>query len=320
MRFYLLLLLVPAAAFAVSSVLTAAATAAAWPLVRRSLRQAGASTRALLIGMTRLAPVTIGGIAATIASAAFVRFEPRDTTETPGLLLGLAGAIALGMAMNASVRIARAIRAATRCSRLLRLGGTRAISADGTSFWVLDTDYPVAAVTGIVRSRLLLSTRVLRECTSGELDAIISHERAHVRRRDNLVRAAMLCLPDPLRFTAAGREMEAAWASAAEEAADDAAAGVTEERRALLAAALVRVAKMANSPMPEWMPGLAFYQGNNLETRVCRLLTPARCSSGARFQGVAAVAAICAGWGFALTEPVARGLHAWMELAVGFVP
>lgn len=319
MRFYLLLILVPAATFAVSSILAAAAATAAWPAVRRQLRQ-GASARARAIGVTRLAPVAIGALAGTAISAAFLRFEPRDTSETPGVLLCLAGSVALALTLDASMRLARSLRAGMRCSRLIRVGGTRAVSADGTSFWVLDTDYPVAAVTGLFKSRLLLSTRILRECTPAELDAIISHERAHVRRRDNLVRAAMFCLPDPLRFTKAGREMELAWATAAEEAADDAAAGATEERRALLASALVRVAKMANSPMPDWMPGLAFYEGNNLEGRVRRLLGDPRLPNRESFQNVAAVTALSIAFAFALTETAARGLHTWMELAVQFVP
>jgi Zn-dependent protease with chaperone function len=320
MRFYLLLILVPAASFACSSLLAAVATGAGWPLAKQRLRHAGASARARAIGVMRLAPVATGALIGTLVTATFIRFEPRDTTEMPGLLLGVAGAVALVLTMDASVRVARAILAAARCSRLIRLGGTKASSADGTSFWVLDTDYPVAAVTGIFRTRLLLSTRILRECSAEELETIISHERAHVRRRDNLVRAAMFCLPDPLRFTRAGREMEHAWASAAEEAADDAAAGETDERRALLASALVRVAKMATAPMPEWMPGLAFYEGNNLETRVRRLLGAARLSPGARVQNVVALASLCAVCVLALTETAASELHAWMELAVRFVP
>ena len=320
MRFYLLLILVPAAAFAASSLLAAALAASAWPILRKKLRHASASARARAIGFTRLAPVATGAIGGAVIAAAFIRFEPRDTAEAPGLLLCLAAAVTLVLSLNASVQIARFVRAAIHCSRLIRLGGTRAHAADGTAFWVLESEYPVAAVTGIFRSRLLLSTRILRECTSDELDTIISHERAHVRRRDNLVRAAMFCLPDPLRFTRAGRELELAWATAAEEAADDAAAGVTDERRALLASALVRVARMATTPMPEWMPGLAFYEGNNLETRVRRLLGASRLPNQQRFRDLAVVLPLSVLCGFALTEAAARELHAWMELAVRLVP
>jgi beta-lactamase regulating signal transducer with metallopeptidase domain len=249
-----------------------------------------------------------------------MRFEPRDTTETPGLLLCAAAGFALALIVTASRRISRSVRATRRCARLLESAGTRVVSEDGTTFWRIESEYPVAAVTGVFRSRLLLSTRILNECTPDEIDTIISHERAHVRRRDNLVRAAMLCLPDPLRLTRVGREMEAAWADAAEEAADEAAAGAADERRALLAAALVRVARMANTPMPDWMPGLAFYEGNNLETRVRRLLGAARLSTRTRLHALAAFGIVSTVFGLAVTETASRELHTWMELAVQYVP
>lgn len=318
--FYILLILIPAAAFAVAALLAAAAVSAAWPLVRERGREGAASSRARLIGTLRLAPVATGALVALILTAAFIRFEPRDTTEAPGLLLSFSAAATLIMVIAAFARVARAVRSGVACMRLVRLGGQRLVRDDGTPLWVLDTHYPVAAVTGIFRTRLLLSTRVIRECTAGELDAIVNHERAHVRRRDNLVRAAMRYLPDPLAFLNAGRDMERAWAAAAEEAADDVAAGSTGERRALLASALVRVARMANGPVPDWMPGLAFYEGTNLEKRVRRLVEGGSLSDRLRLRSVVLLVALFAGSAVALTAPVARPLHAWMEVAVQLAP
>ena len=178
----------------------------------------------------------------------------------------------------------------------------------------------VAAVIGIFQTRLLLSNRLVRECTESELDAIVSHERAHIRRGDNLVRAAMLYLPDPLApFTAAGR-MEAIWAAAAEESADDAAAGEASERRTVLASALVRVAKMATTPLPEWVGGLAFYEGHNLENRVRRLLDSADGSSRRGFGTHGAIATVLVGCALLMTEAAGQQLHAWMEVAVRVMP
>jgi beta-lactamase regulating signal transducer with metallopeptidase domain len=191
---------------------------------------------------------------------------------------------------------------------------------DGTRVWLVDTPYPVAAVTGLFRPRLLLSTRLLDECTAGELDAIVRHERAHVRRGDNIARAAILFLPNPLAFTSAGREMQQAWAAAAEEAADDAAAGDAAEARTALASALVRVAKMASAPVPDWMPALTFYEGTNLENRVRRLLDRRAFSKGMPATVPALFALMAAASAFALTEGSAKALHAWMELAVRYAP
>ena len=118
--------------------------------------------------------------------------------------------------------------------------GRITVTRDGQPVWLIDSAYPVAAVTGLFRTRLLISTRIVRECTPSELDAVIRHEAAHVRRRDNLVRAAMRYLPDPFLLVASGHALQSDWAAAAEEAADDEAAGPRAEARSELAAALVR--------------------------------------------------------------------------------
>jgi hypothetical protein len=84
----------------------------------------------------------------------------------------------------------------------------------------------------------------------------------------------MACLPDPLAVLATGRELEFAWTLAIEEVADNEAAGSTDPRRATLAAALIRVAGMADEKVPSWMPALSFYQGIHLQQRVRSLLSP----------------------------------------------
>jgi Zn-dependent protease with chaperone function len=320
MRYYLLLVLIPAATFAFASLTAAAIAASVWPLIDRRTRRSGASVRARALAALRLAPVVLGALSALVLAGAFLRFEPAHTMEMPGLLLCAGGTILLASCLSASVRIARAARASVTCSRLLRLGGHAILRRDGTRIWVLDSPYPVAAVIGIFRTRLLLSTRLTRECTETELDAIVKHERAHVRRRDNVVRAAMLYLPDPLLAFAAARQMETAWAAAAEEAADDAAAGDAYEPRTVLASALVRVAKMATAPMPDWVSGLAFYEGQNLENRVRRLLEVGAASTSRGRGTTATIACVLVGCALLMTAPVGQQLHAWMEAALRVLP
>ena len=319
MRYYVLLALVSCAAFAAASVVAAVMSSMTWRWLRNRLEEKTATRRARAIAAARLAPMAAGVAFATIVSAAFIRFEPLDTTETPGVFLLCAASLTFVMMVVGLARGTQAIRAGARCRRLLRLGSQKIVH-DGTRVWLLDTHYPVAAVTGLLRPRLLLSTRILDECTPAELDAILRHERAHVWRGDNLARAAILYLPNPLAFTPAGGEMQQAWAAAAEEAADDAAAGDAVEARTVLASALVRVARMASAPAPDWMPAITFYEGTNLENRVRRLL------DGGRFQGPVPVAGAAlsllsvAGCALTLTEAAARQLHSWMELAVQYVP
>lgn len=320
MRYYVLLVLVSCAAYASASIVTAVASALAWTSLRARLGATTASRRAHAIAALRLAPVAAGLAFATILAGAFLRFEPFDTTETPGLFLAGAAALTFGLTAAGLARALRAVVAGARCRRLLRFAGNRIVRHDGTPVWLLDTPYPVAAVTGLFRPRLLLSARIIEECTASELDAIVRHERAHVRRGDNLARAAILYLPNPLTFTPAGREMQQAWAAAAEEAADDDAAGDATGDRTVLASALVRVARMAGAPAPDWIPALTFYEGNNLENRVRRLLDDRRLHGRAPVAGLVLSVLVLAGCAFALTDTAARQLHAWMEIAVQHVP
>ncbi len=320
MRFYLLLILVPGAAFAWAGLSAAGLLSAAWPVVERRISHLRGATRARLLAALRLAPLAIGSFSALLVADILMRFEPRDTTETPGLMLWLGAALATMLVGAGGARTVRAVRAAAHCLRLLRQGGRQMLRPDGTRVWILDSDYPVAAVVGVFRTHLLLSRRVIDECTEGELTAILEHERAHVRRRDNVVRAAILYLPDPMQPFSAAEAIGRAWTAADEEAADDAAAGPAAERRTVLASALVRVAKMATTPMPEWIGGLAFYGGTNLESRVRRLLDTASAPSRLGIAGrlaLASAASVCA---FLTTDAAALQLHAWMEVAVRVIP
>lgn len=319
MRFYVLFALITAASYATASLLVAWLATAAWPTLRvRAQRQAPAA-RARLFAAWRLAPAVAGATLAIVLAGAFLRFEPRDTTEAPGALLVMAAALALLFSLHAAVRLFGALRSHVACTRVLRASGRLVRRADGMPVWIVDTDYPVAAVTGVIRTQLVLSTRILTECTAGEIDAVVRHEQAHVRRRDNLVRAAILTLPNPLSLTRTGREMQRDWSAAAEECADDAAAG-SEGARTALASALVRVARMTRTPAPGWIPALAFYEGSNLEHRVRRLLVARGSGSRITPGSVLALVAAAAGSALALTETVAREVHVWMERAVHFVP
>ena len=52
---------------------------------------------------------------------------------------------------------------------------------------ILSSDFPEPGVCGIRRPKLVLPKRVVEALTDQELEAVLLHEVAHVRRRDNLV-------------------------------------------------------------------------------------------------------------------------------------
>jgi len=320
MRYYILFALITLGTYAAASIATAFGVSLSSRLLRRRVAARPAVERARALAVARLLPVAIGAFATVLIGSMFLRYEPRDTTEAPGLLL-IGFALSTLLLFTAAMRrLLTSWRAGATCSRLLRQSGRRWWREDGQQIWIIETPYPVAAVTGVFRTRLLISTRIIRECTPRELEAVIRHEAAHVRRRDNLVRAAMRYLPDPLLLLSAGHQLQAEWAAAAEEAADDEAAGPRVEARTELASALVRVARMAEGPPPQWMPALAFYEGTNLEHRVKRLLRAGTSANAASAVQIVAAAVVLATGALLLGDGVSMKLHGAMELAVRYLP
>jgi beta-lactamase regulating signal transducer with metallopeptidase domain len=320
MGYYILLALIPLGAYAAAGVVAALAVSSARPWLTRHIADRGAAGRARMLALARLLPTAAGAVAALLFATVVLRFEPRATTEAPGAILFLFVLITCVLVLVALARTARSWHASIRCAALLRQCGRVWRRHDGRQVWIVETTYPVAAVTGLFRTRLLLSTRIIHGCLPGELEAVIRHEVAHVRRRDNLVRAAMRCVPDPLLIMNAGRELEAAWAAAAEQAADDEAAGPQADARTELAAALVRVARMVEGPPPRWMPALAFYEGTNLEQRVRQLLATAGASNDIAATPLRAAAVVATAGALLFTETASLQLHALMELAVRHLP
>jgi len=319
MRYHILLALITLGTYAGAGLLAAFAVSVSSQALRRRIAERSAAERARLLAAARLLPIAAGTLAALLFASVFVRYEPRDTIEAPGALLLALALSTILLSAAAAGRLFASWRASAACSHLLRQCGRRWARNDGRRIWLIESAYPVAAVTGLFRTRLLISTRIVSECTPRELEAVIRHEAAHVRRRDNLVRAAMRYLPDPLLLLNAGRDLQTDWAAAAEEAADDEAAGPRVEARTELAAALVRVARMAEGPPPQWMP-LAFYEGTNLENRVLRLLRAGTSATTASTLQIIVATALLATGALLFAEDVSLELHSAMELVVRYLP
>lgn len=311
-RYYFLLLLIALASFFVAASLSALAIHLAWPRIKVAAARLNPRIRARALLVLRALPAFWGIIAAGVFGRTFLAFEPEKTSEYPGLLLAIGAFGALWLSFHVGARGARALVRTLTLTRLMRACGQDEIC-------VVDSFYPVAAVAGLFRMRVVLSQRILQECEQDEIEAILAHEAAHVHRGDNLARAVMLSLPDLLTVLPTGRAIESAWSAAAEEASDDAAAGGAADKRAALASALVRVAGMATTAPPRWMPALAFFQGDDLDRRVRRLLEPepacgpSLCALEPLLIAAAVLAvAVCASQGAAL--------HGFMEWAIRSLP
>ena len=322
MNYERLLILACAAAFSAGSTLAALIVIPAHARLQRGIARRPARERARLLLALRIMPFAAGVVTTLGVALAFVRYEPRHTTEPAGAVLLLTGGLALLLAVLAAWRLAVAGRQTAKCHRLVGRCGRRIDLPDfPIPAWRINAGFPVAAVSGVLRPRLIISARILDECSADELLAVLRHERAHVLRYDNLVRALVLGLPDILALSKHGDRMMSQWHRAAEDAADDEAVRSGAGARMALAGALVRVGRMATEPPPRWMPALALFDGDDLEGRVRRLLDPEAALPGAgvpRHATVVLSGVLLAAIAWAVTGP--RPLHLALEWAVRNLP
>jgi Zn-dependent protease with chaperone function len=187
----------------------------------------------LLWQSTALAAV----LAALGAGLALVTERLWEDPAGPGdvVVAALAGAVTLvvlGRLLLSGHRTGMSLR---RMRRLHRERVDLVAQLDG-GVSVLDHEVPVAyCVPGMSGSRIVVSRSTLTRLTPAELDAVLGHERSHLRARHDLVLEAFtvlhLAFPRWVASVAARREVEVLV-----EVLADRAACRTGDRRALLSA------------------------------------------------------------------------------------
>lgn len=156
----------------------------------------------------------------------------------PHLLLWfLVGSLAFWGVFRALVRTVELALASAKLRQLVQTGDPNV--ADGAI--VLDGDVPFCASAGLLTPRVLVSRSLLRILTKEQREAMLAHERGHVRRRDALVRLGVRLIvalyPRSIRLRLE-RELDLA----AEQACDDEAASVVGDRL-VVAETILRVAR-----------------------------------------------------------------------------
>lgn len=139
------------------------------------------------------------------------------------------------------------------------------------------TGLPNPAFTvGWWQPRVYVDERLEETLGAAELDAVVAHEAAHVRRRDPLRLSGLRFLASLLFYLPALRRLAEDVADDAEIAADDAAAGTDP---LVLASALVKTTShwgslVPNRAIPSTLAsaGVGFHRVDLLERRVRRLL------------------------------------------------
>ena len=290
-----------------------AATLAAWTLGYFLTRRPGpvGASRLLPDGASRLLPdgasrfLIVRLLPAAVSSffvlAVFLpahwRFEPVESDESFGVVLGTAAALGLRLVLGAALRALRAGLAGYRFATLVRRAARREADA-----FVL-SGLPGVSLAGIWRPRILIGSEARAALTPSELDLAISHEIAHRRSKDNLKRFLMFSSPDLFRWTRMARQLEERWQAEAECEADAHAVRGDGHRAVVLAAALVKVARLSGltavPPItPAWTSS-AFHVPTLLEMRVRRLVSgsaPRPAAAGtAAWYGIVISAGIAAG-------------------------
>ena len=132
------------------------------------------------------------------------------------------------------------------------------------------SNYPFSFLWGFSRSRLILSTGLLRTLNEAELAGLLEHEAAHHERRDNLVKfALLLCCYSSLAFLLTRRLLT--WrALEVEQFCDEVAASRTKAPLDI-ASALVKLRRQT-SPTPVGASSFIAEDTSTFHSRVSRLI------------------------------------------------
>lgn len=291
------MVIVGLASYAVVSIVAALLVAATWRVlaVRASSAPQAIADRLFVL---RLTPVAAALCVNVLVMTAFLMFEANRHAEPVGPAVLTCAAAGLLLIAGAAARTVRAARAAASLRRQWPLAAARPLGhtrdarhigsetghsplqtgdvLDSCPVQVVraDTPFPVVALMGVFRPRLIIASGVIDACTPAEMAAVIAHEMAHFESRDNLRRALFVLCPDVLAWSRRPLAMERAWTEATELAADDRAAGDSAARRLDLASALVKVARLAANATVPPLPSSALFRGGPVADRVRRLVEP----------------------------------------------
>ncbi|GAA0642148.1 hypothetical protein Stsp02_20540 [Streptomyces sp. NBRC 14336] len=232
------------------------------------------------LSATVVVSVALAGLAVAVPTRAFSGsladmleacvLALRVQYATPGGAAVAASGTVLAVAVLAragwclTVGLVRARRERSRHVEVLALVGTHRADLGVT---VLDDERPAAYCLPGYGHRIVLTSAALAALEPRALDAVIAHERAHIRGRHHLVLAYAEALARAFPRVALFRAAAAETRRLVEMAADDEA--TTEAGRLTLAGALVELAGAG-------APAAALAAGGDVARRVRRLMAPHR--------------------------------------------
>ena len=234
---------------------------------RAELGGRGADGLFLLRMLPSLAAVGVG-IGLWVPS--YWLLEPRQAEEAPAWVAQWLAALGAALILAGAYRGLRAQAATARLTR--SQGAATPLATEALPAYRLPTAQPTVVLVGLVKPRVLLSSRVLEVLTAPELAVVLAHEDAHRRARDNWRRLAMAAAPDALGWLGGARPLEVAWRRAAETRADHRAVEGQPERAINLCNALIKVARLGLAAPVTATFGSFLHDGEELRDRIERLL------------------------------------------------
>jgi beta-lactamase regulating signal transducer with metallopeptidase domain len=132
------------------------------------------------------------------------------------------------------------------------------------------SDYPFSFVWGFTRSKLIVSTGLLRTLNESELIGLLEHEAAHHQRRDNLIKLALsFCTYASLAFVLTRRVLT--WRGLEVERLCDEVAASRTKAPLDIASALVKL-RRGTSPTPVTASSFVAEDISSFHSRVSRLI------------------------------------------------
>lgn len=132
------------------------------------------------------------------------------------------------------------------------------------------SDYPFSFVWGFTRSKLIVSTGVLRTLNESELVGLLEHEAAHHQRRDNLIKLALsFCTYASLAFVLTRRVLT--WRGLEVERLCDEVATSRTKAPLDIASALVKL-RRGSLPTPVTASSFIAEDRSSFHSRVSRLI------------------------------------------------
>lgn len=228
------------------------------------LAAAGAALTVLVTLLVRLAPhevaraLGVGCLSGTSCSTILpASLQTGLWVASASLLLFLVVRVAVRLAggLMASIRVQRWVRV----QRVLPSPPTSSGRLSARRLTVIDRAEPLAFSVGLLRPRIVVSRGLVEQVSASELDAILAHEEAHSRNRDNLGLLAVRVLSRCWRFIPAVGPAAGRFGRAIELAADGSARRCTGD--ALLVAESVYHVACLVSRRAVWAGGSGFAPG-----------------------------------------------------------